>query len=124
MTFAVVANLDDLEVGDTMLVDELSEPVCLIRLADDDVRAIHNTCTHQQQPLHEGTLQDDDTLVCAAHASRYDLTTGEAVGVFACGPIPVYACKIEGDAILVDLDQQLNDAPIPRPPAPGTRGER
>ena len=88
MTFVVVANLDDLEVGDTMLVDELSEPICLIRLADDDVRAIHNTCTHQQQPLHEGTLQDDDTLVCAAHASRYDLTTGEAVGRVCLRPHP------------------------------------
>jgi 3-phenylpropionate/trans-cinnamate dioxygenase ferredoxin subunit len=116
MTFVVVANLDDLEVGDTMLVGELSEPICLIRLDDDDVRAIHNTCTHQQQPLNEGSLQDDDTLVCAAHASRYDLTTGEAVGVFACGPIPVYACKIEDDAVLVDIDQQLNDAPIPHHP--------
>ena len=116
MTFVVVANLDDLEVGDTMLVTELREPICLIRLDDDDVRAIHNTCTHQQQPLHEGTLQDDDTLVCAAHASRYDLTTGEAVGPFACGPAPLYACKIEDDAIWVDIDQQLNDAPIPRPP--------
>ena len=82
MTYVAVANLNDLEVGDTMLVDDLREPVCLIRLDDDDVRAIHNTCTHQQQPLHEGTLQDDDTLVCAAHASRYDLTTGEAIGVF------------------------------------------
>src|SRR5215471_1861954 len=124
MTFVVVANLDDLDVGDTMFVAELREPVCLIRLDDDDVRAIHNTCTHQQQPLHEGTLQDDDTLVCAAHASRYDLTTGEAVGVFACGPIPVYACKIEDDAIFVDIDQQLNDAPIPGPPAPGSLGAR
>src|SRR5262249_20061245 len=124
MASVVVANLDDLEVGDTMLVDELREPIGLIRLDDDDVRAIHNTCTHQQQPLHEGTLQDDDTLVCAAHASRYDLSTGEAVGVFACGPIPVYACKIEDDAIFVDIDQQLNDAPLPRPPAPGSLGAR
>ena len=124
MAFVIVANLDDLEVGDTLLVDELREPICLIRLDDDDVRAIHNTCTHQQQPLHEGTLQEDDTLVCAAHASRYNLTTGEAVGVFACGPIPVYACKIEDDAILVDIDEQLNDAPLPRPPAPGSMGSR
>jgi 3-phenylpropionate/trans-cinnamate dioxygenase ferredoxin subunit len=44
--------------------------------------------------------------------------------VFACGPIPVYACKIEDDAILVDIDQQLNDAPLPRPPAPGSLGSR
>ena len=55
MTFVVVANLDDLEVGDTMLVTELREPICLIRLDDDDVRAIHNTCTHQQQPLHSSS---------------------------------------------------------------------
>src|SRR5690348_13400902 len=116
MAFVVVANLYDLEVGDTMLVEELREPVCLIRLDDDDVWAFHNTCTHQQQHFHECILQDDDTLVCASHASRYDLTTDEAVGVFACGPIPVYACKIEDDAILVDIDQQLNDAPIPRHP--------
>jgi hypothetical protein len=53
-----------------------------------------------------------------------DLTTGEAVGVFACGPIPVYACKIEDDAIFVDIDQQLNDAPLPGPPAPGSLGAR
>jgi len=116
MTFVIVANLDDLEVGDTMLVDELREPVCLIRLDDDDVRAIHNTCTHQQQPLHEGTVQDDDTLVCASHNSRFDLTTGESIGIPVVPPLPVYACMIEGDAILVDIDQQLNDAPIPHKP--------
>jgi len=80
MAFEDAANLDDVEVGETLLV-ELSEPVCLIRLAEDDVRAIHNTCTHQQQPLHEGTVQDDDTLVCAAHAARFDLHTGESIGV-------------------------------------------
>ena len=32
--------------------------------------------------------------------------------------------KIEDDAILVDIDQQLNDAPLPRPPAPGSMGSR
>ena len=115
MAWEAIADLDQLEEGDMMLV-QLGEPVCIVRLYEDEVVAVHNTCTHQQQPLHEGTLQDDDTLVCASHASRYDLTTGEAVGVFACGPIPVYACKIEDDAILVDIDQQLNDAPIPRHP--------
>jgi 3-phenylpropionate/trans-cinnamate dioxygenase ferredoxin subunit len=31
-------------------------------------------------------------------------------------PLPVYACRIDGDAILVDIDQQLNDAPIPHKP--------
>ncbi len=42
--------------------------------------------------------------------------TGQAVGPFASGPAPLYACKIEDGAIFVDIDQQLNDAPIPSPP--------
>src|SRR6266576_3362159 len=128
MAFEIVANLDDLEPGETLLVEGLREPICLVRLDDDDVRAVHNTCTHQQQPLHEGTVQDDDTLVCASHNSRFDLTTGESIGIPVVPPLPVYACRIEGDAILVDIDQQLNDAPIPHKPyywrlaADGNRG--
>ncbi len=107
MTYEDAANLDELEVGGTLLV-ELSLPVCLIRLSERDVRAVHDTCTHQQQPLHEGTVEDDDTLVCAAHAARFDLTTGKSIGVPQVAPIPVYACRVDGDAVLVDLDQQLN----------------
>jgi 3-phenylpropionate/trans-cinnamate dioxygenase ferredoxin subunit len=113
MAWEAVADTDQLEEGDMMVVDLGGEPVCVVRLSDEEAVACHNTCTHQQQPLSEGSLQDDDTLLCAAHASRYNLETGEAVGVFACGAIPVYACKIEDDAILVDIDQQLNDAPLP-----------
>lgn len=109
MAYQEVANLDDLEVGATLLV-ELSEPICLIRLDEQDVRAVHDTCSHQQQALHEGTVEDDDTLVCAAHAARFDLATGESVGIPAVAPIPVYACRIDDGAVLVDLDRQLNDA--------------
>jgi 3-phenylpropionate/trans-cinnamate dioxygenase ferredoxin component len=105
MAFEVVANLDELEVGEPLLV-ELAEPVCLVRLGDKDVRAVHDTCTHQEQPLHEGTVEDD-TLVCAAHAATFDLTTGEPVGVLAVESLRVYACRVEDGAVLVDLDREL-----------------
>ena len=107
MSFEDAANLSELGVGETLLV-ELAEPICLVRLGEDDVRAVHNTCTHQQQPLHEGTVHDDDTLVCAAHAARFDLTTGASIGVPEVPAVRVYACRIEDGAVLVDLDQQLN----------------
>jgi 3-phenylpropionate/trans-cinnamate dioxygenase ferredoxin subunit len=106
VAFEVVANLDEIEVGETLLV-ELSEPICLVRLDDDDVRAVHDTCTHQQQPLHEGTV-DEDTLVCAAHAATFDLETGESIGVPDVEPIAVYACKVENGCVLVDLDRRRN----------------
>ncbi len=109
MPFEEVANLDEIEVGETLLV-ELAEPVCLVRLDEQDVRAVHNTCSHQQQPLNEGTVEDDDSLVCAAHAARFNLTTGESIGIPEVAKIPVYACKVENGSVLVDLDQQLNDA--------------
>lgn len=107
MAFEEVANVDEIELGGTLLV-ELSEPVCLVRPDEQDVRAVHDTCTHQQQPLHEGTVDDDDTLVCAAHAARFDLTTGASIGVPEVPAVRVYACKVEDGTVLVDLEQQLN----------------
>jgi 3-phenylpropionate/trans-cinnamate dioxygenase ferredoxin subunit len=108
MAFQEAANVDDVEVGGTLLV-ELEEPVCLVRLAEDDVRAVHDTCSHQHQPLHEG-LVDGGTLVCAAHAATFDLSTGESVGVPEVAPVPLYPCKVEDGAVLVDLDRTLNGA--------------
>src|SRR3982751_6816191 len=104
MAFEEAANLDEIEIGGTRRV-ELAEPVCLVRLGERDVRAVHDTCTHQQQPLHEGTV-DEDTLVCAAHAATYDLDTGESIGVPDVEPIAVYACKIEKCCVLVGLDRR------------------
>jgi 3-phenylpropionate/trans-cinnamate dioxygenase ferredoxin component len=115
MAWEAIADLDQLEEGDMMLV-ELTQPVCVVRLSEDEVVAVHNTCTHQQQPLNEGYLQDDDTLICPAHNSCFDLHTGEPRGIPAVTAIPTYACKIEDDAIWVDHEQQLNDAPIPHKP--------
>ena len=109
MAFEVVANLSEIEVGEMLLV-ELAEPVCLVRVGEDDVRAVHDTCTHQQQQLHEGTV-DGETLVCAAHAATFDLTSGESIGVPAVEPVAVYACKVEGDSVLVDLDTQVDGLP-------------
>jgi 3-phenylpropionate/trans-cinnamate dioxygenase ferredoxin component len=108
MAFEEAANLDEIEIGGTLLV-ELAEPVCLVRLGERDVRAVHDTCTHQQQPLHEGTV-DGDTLVCAAHAATFDLSTGESIGVPEVAAVPLYACRVEDDAVLVDVDVPLNEA--------------
>ncbi|GAA4689083.1 non-heme iron oxygenase ferredoxin subunit [Pseudonocardia yuanmonensis] len=108
MAREVVAALDELAVGDTVQV-ELAEPICLVRLGEADVRAIHDVCSHQGQPLHEGAVEDD-TLVCAAHAARFDLSTGESVGIPEVAAVPVYRCVVENGEILVDLDDQLNSA--------------
>src|ERR1700741_2243317 len=106
MAFEIVANLDDLEPGETLFVEGLREPICLVRLDEDDVRAVHTPCPHQHHPLHEGTVQDDDTLVCASHNSRFDLTTGESVVIPVVPPLPLYACPIQAGAVPGDIRHQ------------------
>ena len=109
MAFEAVANLDEIEIGETLL-DELREPVCLVRVDEQDVRAIHDICTHQQQALHEG-LVDGTTLVCAAHAATFDLSTGRSVGIPEVEPVAVYACRVNDGVVSVDLDQQVGADP-------------
>ncbi|MDF2978934.1 MAG: Rieske (2Fe-2S) iron-sulfur domain protein [Actinomycetospora sp.] len=116
MVWEAVADVDQLEEGDMMLCPLGGQPICVVRLYEDEAVAVHNTCTHQQQPLNEGYLQEDDTLICPAHNSRFDLRTGIPTGVPAVDPIPTYACKIEDGAIWVDVEQQTNDAAIPHKP--------
>ncbi|MDP9434712.1 MAG: Rieske 2Fe-2S domain-containing protein [Actinomycetota bacterium] len=115
MALEEAATLDEIEIGGTLRV-ELSEPVCLVRLSEDDVRAVHDTCSHQGQPLSEGAV-DGETLVCAAHAATFDLATGRSVGIPEVAAVPVYTCTVEDGAVLVDVDQPLNDAE-PASPSP------
>lgn len=112
MAFQKVADLDEVAVGSTYFAD-LAEPVCVVRLNEDTVKAVHDICSHQQYALHEGWVDDND-IECALHGSMFDLDTGAPDSLPAVKPIPTYAAKVEDGAIWVDLDQQLNDAPVPR----------
>ena len=118
MAYVKVATLDELEVGATRLA-ELAEPVCLVRTDPGTVKAVHDTCSHQQYSLCEGWVDLDSAsgsgaIECALHGSTFDLDTGRPDSLPAVRPIPVYACKVDDGAIWVDLDQQLNDALVPR----------
>ena len=83
--------------------------------SDGSFYAIADECSHAAIPLSDGDVEHGE-IECYLHGSRFDLRTGEPKGVPAVAPIPVYACKIEDDAIWVDMDQQLNDAEIPHKP--------
>jgi len=58
MTFVVVANLDDLEVGDTMLGDELREPVCLVEgeFPREGINVLAGSAYGACGGLHGGTV--------------------------------------------------------------------
>ena len=79
-----------------------------MRLPGEQVKAVHDTCSHQQYSLTEGFVEEND-IECALHGSMFNLDTGEPDSLPATKPIPVYAAKVTDGVVYVDPDQQLND---------------
>ena len=69
---------------------------------DDAVYATHNICTHAFARLSEGYL-DGDCIECPIHQALFNVKTGEVVAPPAYDPVKTFACRIEGDDVLVDV---------------------
>ena len=106
------ARLSDLEDVTPYRVDVDGVPVCLVKFGDD-VRAVHDTCSHQQWSLSEGGLVFGNGVECSLHGSTFDLDTGKPSSLPAMTPIPTFAVSVDGDDIHVDVATATNDAPFP-----------
>lgn len=113
MAWERVANLAELDVGGLRRVEFGGEPICVVRTDEDAVKAVHDTCSHEEYSLSEGFIEDNE-IECPLHGSMFNLDTGNPDSLPATKPIPVYAAKIEDEAVWVDVERQLNDAPVPR----------
>jgi 3-phenylpropionate/trans-cinnamate dioxygenase ferredoxin subunit len=69
--------------------------------------AIADECSHASIPLSEGDVGDGE-IECYLHGSRFDLRTGEPLGLPATEPVAVYPCRVEGDDVLVDPSGPLD----------------
>ena len=69
-----------------------------------------DVCSHAEVALSEGEVTFDDKgtpeIECWLHGSAFDLRTGKPSGLPATRPVPVYPVKIEGDDVLVSLNQE------------------
>jgi len=96
--------LTDVAEGEAIGVEVGEEPVAIVRTCGE-VFAIRDVCSHAEVPLSEGEI-DGRTIECWLHGSRFDLRTGKPTGLPATEPVPVYPVKIEGDDVLVDINQE------------------
>ncbi|HEU5487163.1 MAG TPA: non-heme iron oxygenase ferredoxin subunit [Microlunatus sp.] len=93
--------------------------VAIVR-SGDRFYAIADECSHAAIPLSEGDVGDGE-IECYLHGSRFDLKTGEPLGLPATEPVAVYRCRVAGDDVLVDLAAAPDDesaalrADIPAP---------
>jgi 3-phenylpropionate/trans-cinnamate dioxygenase ferredoxin subunit len=103
-TFVRACALADVQENGTLGVELNGEPVAVVN-AGGEIYAIRDVCSHAEVPLSEGEVYDH-TIECWLHGSCFDLRTGEPTGLPATEPVPVYPVKIEGDDVLVAIDQE------------------
>jgi 3-phenylpropionate/trans-cinnamate dioxygenase ferredoxin component len=111
MATTEVARLSELAEATPVRVEVDGVPVCLVRLGDT-VKAVHDTCSHQQWSLADGMVWGNG-IECSLHGSTFDLDTGRPSSLPAMTPIPTFAVHTDGDAVLVDVGAATNDAPFP-----------
>lgn len=98
-----VAKKTDLADPGKMLVEAGDRLIVLCRVGGEFF-AIDDVCTHDGGPLGEGML-DDHTIACPRHGAKFDIRDGRALTMPATHATGSYAVKVEGDDVLVDVDE-------------------
>ncbi|MFI6844501.1 bifunctional 3-phenylpropionate/cinnamic acid dioxygenase ferredoxin subunit [Kitasatospora sp. NBC_00085] len=104
MSFLRACALSELAEDVPKRVDLNGVPVSIVR-TDEGVFAINDICSHANVSLSEGEVEDC-MIECWLHGSSFDLRTGKPSGLPATKPVAVYPVKIEGDDVLVSVNQE------------------
>ena len=103
MTYQRACAVSDVPDEGALRVMMAGRPVCVAR-SGGEVYAIHDVCSHAEVALSEGDVEDG-TIECWLHGSRFDLRTGKPTGLPATRPVPVYPVRVDGDDVLVALQE-------------------
>jgi 3-phenylpropionate/trans-cinnamate dioxygenase ferredoxin subunit len=100
-----VARTDDLGEGEAMKVVVEGHEIALVNLGGGEFRAVDDICSHAHYFLSEGDVDAEDrTIECPKHGSVFDLDTGAPRSLPATVPVATYRVKVEGDRVLIDVE--------------------
>jgi 3-phenylpropionate/trans-cinnamate dioxygenase ferredoxin subunit len=107
MSFVRACAVDELESGKPFPVTVGDIALAIVR-DGEDYYAIYDECSHAAVPLSEGDVEGC-FIECWLHGSQFDLRTGEPTSLPAFEPVAVYPVQIDGDDLLVDVDNPINN---------------
>jgi nitrite reductase/ring-hydroxylating ferredoxin subunit len=89
--------------GAVLGVEAGGRRIALARV-DGEVYAFADNCTHRDFPLSLGEVDAETcTVTCEWHGAAFDIRTGDATCGPAFRPIAVFAARVEGINVMVDL---------------------
>ncbi|SDS59261.1 non-heme iron oxygenase ferredoxin subunit [Paraoerskovia marina] len=110
MTAELVCHTGDLAPEEVMKVEVEGAAgtveVAVARDSDGTWHAIDDICTHGAVSLSDGEVEGC-LVECWLHGSQFDLRTGQPRQLPATRPVAVYQLTIDGDRVLVDVDQTV-----------------
>ena len=98
-----LCRVDDVAPNTARRFDIGKVRICLVRI-ENDFYAIGDRCSHADFSLSEGEIwPDEKEIECWKHGSTFSLVTGQPQSLPATMPVPVYAVRVEGDDVYVDV---------------------
>ena len=94
-----VATLDQCLPGNLFGVQVGSLKIVLANV-DGTIYALEDQCSHQDLPLSDGYLEDDQ-VECIYHGARFNICTGTATSLPAIKPVATFNVDIRGGDIYV-----------------------
>ena len=100
--FVKVATTEEIPVGKMKGVEVNDQKVVVVH-TDKGFFALVDECTHDSAPISGGRIRNGH-LLCIRHGAQFDPKTGAVLAPPAVVPLDTLELKIEGDDILVMVD--------------------
>jgi nitrite reductase/ring-hydroxylating ferredoxin subunit len=96
-----VATTSELVPGQAKRVEAQGKKLALFNVGGS-YHAIDDTCTHRGGPLSEGQL-DGNVVTCPWHGAKFNITTGEVLGLPARAGVASFRTRVSGPDVEVEL---------------------
>ena len=96
--------VDEVGVGEMKMVWVDGTDQVLVINTGGGFSAVQGVCSHEYFELDKGFLTGD-TITCALHLSRFDLSDGEPLDPPAELPLAVYPVIVEDGRVLIEVPE-------------------
>ncbi len=100
-SFKTVAKVSDVAQGRVKVVEVEGKRIALCNVGGT-IYAVDDLCTHDNGPLGEGELFNDQ-IECPRHGARFDVKSGKVTCLPAVIPVKTYEVKIEGEEVKIAI---------------------
>jgi len=102
-----VGKTSDVPEGEVrrFVVDRIE--IAVANLGNGEFVAVDDICSHAEASLSEGEVDVDmETIECPRHGATFDLRSGKPRTLPATVPIAIFPVKVEGDTLLIELEDR------------------